>query len=227
MAMPDPAVILAHDGFRAVALSQAFACVAGAAAVRAGNYRFCCYPELGEPESIKELADDLRTFIADFPLSPDQNTSCVATFREPGGVSAVEFERLLWVTLQGLHDLDDEPWDPTVSADPEDPAFSFSFAGRSFFVVGMHAGSPRWTRRLTWPTLVFNAHAQFEELRRAERFIPMQRTIRRRDTRLQGGPNPALQDYGQHSEARQYGGRLVEPDWTCPLHVHDETRTDT
>jgi uncharacterized protein len=220
---PDAAVILAHDGFRAVALSQAFACVAGAAAVRAGHYRFCSYTELGEPESTKELATDLRAFIAEFPLSPDRFASCVASFREPGGISAKEFEDRLWATLQGLHDVDDQPWDPAVSSDPEENSFSFSFAGRSFFVVGMHAGSPRWTRRLTWPTLVFNAHAQFEELRRAERFAPMQRTIRRRDTRLQGGSNPALQDYGNQSEAKQYGGRLVEPDWECPFHARSET----
>jgi FPC/CPF motif-containing protein YcgG len=218
---PDPAVILAHDGFRAVAMSQAFACVVGASAVRAGNYRFCSYAELGTPASIAELAADLRTFIAEFPLSPNRFASCVASFQEPAGTSAVDFEVLLWATLQGLHQLDDQPWDPAVSHDPDDSRFSFSFGGRSFFVVGMHAGSPRWTRRLAWPTLVFNAHAQFEELRRSGRFIPMQRTIRRRDSRLQGDFNPALQDYGHQSEAKQYGGRLVEADWQCPLQLRN------
>lgn len=217
---PDAVVTLAHDAFRATTLSQAFACVAGAAAVRAGHYRFCSYAELGSPSSIEELAGDLRRFIAEYPLTPDRFASCVATFQEPGGISAVEFENLLWTTLQGLHDLDEMPWDPTVSSDPEESSFSFSFHGRAFFVVGMHAGSPRWTRRLTWPTLVFNAHQQFEELRHAERFVPMQRTIRRRDARLQGTSNPALQDYGNQSEAKQYGGRLVEPEWACPFHHH-------
>jgi FPC/CPF motif-containing protein YcgG len=145
---PDAAVMLAHDGFRAAALSQAFACVAGAAAVRAGNYRFCSYAELGEPESIKELAVDLRAFIAEFPLSPDRPATCVASFREPGGISAKDFEDRLWATLQGLHDLDDQPWDPTVSNDPQEHTFSFSFAGRAFFVVDApadvaHAGLQR------------------------------------------------------------------------------------
>ncbi|HCT77679.1 MAG TPA: YqcI/YcgG family protein [Micromonosporaceae bacterium] len=219
---PDPAVLLAHDGFRAVVRSQAFACVAGAAAVRAGHYRFCSYPELGGAESIKELAQDLRIFIEEFPLSPDRFASCVASFREPGGLGPIEFEKLLWATLQGLHDLDEMPWDPAVSQDPEDKSFSFSFHGRSFFIVGMHAGSPRWTRRLAWPTLVFNAHSQFEELRKAERFASMQRTIRRRDSKLQGSSNPALQDYGNQSEAKQYGGRVVEADWQCPFHARAE-----
>jgi FPC/CPF motif-containing protein YcgG len=27
-----------------------------------------------------------------------------------------------------------------------------------------------------------------------------------------------LEDYGVHSEARQYSGRQVGPGWTCPVH---------
>lgn len=214
----DVAARFAHDEFRAAVLSQAFACVAGAATVRAGNYRYFAYGELGGQDSIKELADDLRGFIADFPLEPERFASCVASFREPAGMTPHEFEHRLWSTLQGLHELDTEPWDPDVSSDPGDAKFSFSFHGRSFFVVGMHPGSERWTRRVTWPTLVFNAHSQFEELRRTGRFEAMQRTIRRRDTRLQGSANPSLENYGAQSEARQYSGRLVDPDWQCPFH---------
>lgn len=214
----DPAATLAHDAFRAAILSPAFACVAGAAAVRAGNYRFHSYQQLGVAESVQHLAADLREFIAEFPLSPDRFASCVASFREPGGMSPSQFEELLWATLQGLHDLDEVAWDPAVSHDPDDVSFSFSFHGRSFFVVGMHPGSERWTRRLAWPTLVFNAHEQFEELRRIGRFTTLQRTIRRRDARLQGTSNPALEDYGDQSEAKQYGGRVVEPGWQCPFH---------
>lgn len=217
----DAATILAHDGFRAAVLSPAFACVAGAAAVRAGNYRFSCFAELGEAESVKELATGLREFIAEFPLSPDLLTTYVASFNEPGHVSPVEFETLLWATLQGLHDLDATPWDPTVSRDPQDSAFSFSFHGRSFFIVGMHPGSDRWTRRLAFPALVFNAHAQFEELRRTGRYAPLQRTIRRREERLQGSYNPALDDHGNQSEAKQYSGRMVEDGWRCPFETRN------
>jgi FPC/CPF motif-containing protein YcgG len=218
----EAASLLAHDSFKATALSKAFACVVGAAAVRADNYRFLTYDQLGSPESARKLAADLREFIADFPLSPDRFASFIASFRGPSGLSASEFEKHLWTTLQSLHDLDEVGWDPAVSSDPEDVRFSFSFHGRSFFVIGMHSNSPRWTRRLAWPTLVFNAHAQFEELRRMGRFEAMQRTIRRRDSRLQGTANPALTDYGMLSEAKQYGGRVVEPDWKCPLVVRSK-----
>ena len=30
--------------------------------------------------------------------------------------------------------------------------------------------------------------------------------------------NPALKDFGTQSEARQYAGRAVPPDWRCPFH---------
>ncbi len=153
-------------------------------------------------ESADALALDPATFINDCPLAPMSYASCVASFREPGGVSAIEFEKLLWQTLRQLHERNKRAWDPSVSSDPDDAQFSFSFHGRAFFVVGMHAGSPRWTRRLAFPTLVFNAHEQFEDLRRSGRFLQVQRTIHSRDTTLQDSPNPALADYRAESEAR-------------------------
>lgn len=208
---------LAHEEFRTVVLNPSFACVLGASAVRRGDYRFHSYPRLGSPESADALAGNLAAFIQDFPLTPGRYASYVASFREPGGVTAAEFEKLLWQTLQHLHQRDEQAWDPSVSSDPDDAGFSFSFHGRAFFVVGLHAGSPRWTRRLAFPTLVFNAHEQFEDLRRSGKFPNVQQTIRNRDTKLQGSPNPALADYGRESEARQYAGRVVSPDWECPF----------
>jgi hypothetical protein len=71
------------------------------------------------------------------------------------------------------------------------------------------------------PTLVFNPHAQFEELRRDGRFDGMRNTIRRRDHRLQGSINPMVADHGERSEALQYSGRAVEPGWEPPLDVHE------
>jgi FPC/CPF motif-containing protein YcgG len=220
--MTEPVEDLAHQEFRAVVLNPSFACVLGASAVRRGDYRFHSYPRLGSPESADTLAIDLAAFIEEYPLTPGRYASCVASVREPGGISATEFEKLLWQTLQLLHERDEEAWDPSVSSDPDDAGFSFSFHGRAFFVVGLHAGSPRWTRRLAFPTLVFNAHEQFEDLRRSGRFPQAQRAIRNRDTRLQGSSNPALAEYGRESEARQYAGRLVSQDWQCPFQQTDE-----
>ncbi|QGN57407.1 hypothetical protein GKE56_05450 [Nostocoides sp. HKS02] len=77
------------------------------------------------------------------------------------------------------------------------------------------------------PTLVFNLHEQFEQLRGSERFARMRDTIRRRDTELQGTVNPMVGDHGSESEARQYSGRHVPPGWAPPVDLdgHDDDAT--
>lgn len=131
------------------------------------------------------------------------------------------WEKLLWAQLQSLHELDrtHHAWDATVSSDPADPAFSFSFAGTAFFIIGMHPASSRLARRFAWPTLVFNAHEQFERLRERQVFERMRATVRARDHKLQGSLNPNPSNYGERSEARQYSGRAVAGDWQCPFHA--------
>ena len=37
-----------------------------------------------------------------------------------------------------------------------------------------------------------------------------------RDVKLAGDINPMLARHGTVSEARQYSGRVIEPDWSCP-----------
>ena len=129
------------------------------------------------------------------------------------------FERALWNQLTRLHELDREhhAWDPRVSSDPADPTFSYSFASTGFFVVGLHPGSSRAARRFAWPTLVFNAHEQFVALRSKGQFVRLQERIRSRELSLDGSLNPNLADYGEHSEARQYSGKALREDWTCPF----------
>ena len=156
----------------------------------------------------------------------------VACFKGPVGLGEEKFERLLWAQLQRLHEEDRHYhyWNSHVSSDPEDSQFAFSFAGRAFFVVGLHSASSRFARRFAWPTLVFNAHQQFEKLRREGRYVRVQEVIRDRERNLQGDINPNLADFGTRSEARQYSGRQMEEQWRCPFHAlqgvkpHKETR---
>ncbi len=70
--------------------------------------------------------------------------------------------------------------------------------------------------------MVFNSHHQFDRLRADGRYGRMQAAIRKRDGALQGSINPNLADFGDASEARQYSGREVEPDWRCPLRVRSK-----
>src|SRR6185437_12205644 len=101
-------------------------------------------------------------------------------------------------------------WDPAVSADPQDPYFSFSAAGCAFFILGMHPKASRIARMTPLPVLVFNRHEQFEELRRRGQMARMVKTIRARDLSLHGYLYSELAEYGEISEARQYAGREIE-----------------
>jgi FPC/CPF motif-containing protein YcgG len=143
----------------------------------------------------------------------------VAIFKGPRTLDEIEFEKLFWKQLRGLHHHDATrcQWDPHVSSDPADPHFSFSFGGQALYVIGLHANSSREARRFPWPVLVFNPHEQFERLRADGKWKRMQETIRGRDLELQGTINPMLSDFGEQSEARQYSGRAVEDDWRAPF----------
>ncbi len=153
--------------------------------------------------------------------------SLVAVFRATDVVDESEFETLLWRQLELLHEADGRPWDPRVSDDPANPHFAFSVGGTAFFVVGLHPESSRIARRTPLPTLVFNLHEQFEELRGSDRFDRMRDTIRRRDGALQGSLNPMVADHGRSSEARQYSGRAVPADWEAPVRFDAASDTST
>ena len=64
---------------------------------------------------------------------------------------------------------------------------------------------------------MFNPHEQFERLRAEGRYARLRDRIMRRDGALDGFPNPMVAEHGTKSEAPQYSGRLVGPDWRCPF----------
>ncbi len=123
-----------------------------------------------------------------------------------------------------MHELDRQnfKWDLSVSSNPEDLDFSYSFAGTGFFIVGLHPQSSRRARRFSRAAMIFNPHAQFDRLRELDQYERMQQTIRTRELKLQGSLNPNLSDFGKQSEARQYSGRAVEQNWKCPFRGHAE-----
>ena len=210
----SPAPALAqhvHDAFRALVLDPEFPCVGARSAINQGSYRFGDVQRpASAPSPLPSLARDLRAFVAEQPHIEGEFTTFIAGFDTPKVREPEDFETLLWDQLRALHALDDAAWDPTVSRDPTDPDFSFSFAGRAFFIVGLAPSGERWARTFPWPVLVFNAHFQFERLRATGQFQRMQDVIRERDEQLEGDINPNLADFGEHTEARQYSGREVE-----------------
>lgn len=216
---PSPLARLVHDQFRALVLSEGFSCLGAKAAFRTAQYQLGVYAAIGSAEATDNLARHLSAFVEANPPSPRGVTTFIASFSGPTASDEATFERLLWAQLQTLHDRDSRlhRWDPSVSADPEDPGFSYSFAGRAFFVVGLHAASSRWARRFAWPTLVFNPHDQFERLRTEGTFPRLQQRIRARERALQTTLNANLSNFGERSEARQYAGRPLDAEWQCPF----------
>jgi len=218
-----------HDGFRAHILDPDFPCVGGKAAINNDTYRFGLYTKMNTHGTTAGLASDLWEYARERAAFETEYATFVASFAAPIARDEREWEKMLWAQLQSLHDLDrpHHQWDSTVSSDPEDTGFSFSFAETAFFVVGLHPQSSRVARRFSWPTLVFNAHSQFEQLRQQNQFERMRETIRARDLKLQGSLNPNLSNFGERSEARQYSGRRVEENWRCPFHARTVDAKDS
>jgi hypothetical protein len=213
-----------REAFNAFVGDRGYPCLAARGLVGRDQYRLVVCGPLGSPDATRSLAPALASFAHDAKPAADGDalTALVAVFvgRPPSGEAA--FERRLWMQLQRLHDRDEAaaPGDPSVSDNPDDPRFAFSFAGTALFVIGLHAHSSRDARRFEWPALVFNPHAQFERLRRQGHFDRLRDRIRDRDVALQGSINPNLSDFGEESEARQYSGRNTSATaWTCPFHA--------
>lgn len=215
-----------HDMLKSMVLNQQYPCTGARSAFNRDDYQFGLYPPLATPAAARGLAYDLYEFTREFPRRPTQFYSFIAIFDGPVASTEVDFERLLWRQLQQLHDIDAPffDWDPSVAQDPEDPQFCFSFGGKAYFVIGLHAAASRLARRFAWPAIVFNAHEMFERAREQGTFPKLQSTIRNRDQRLQGCINPMVQEFGTASEARQYSGRRVGDDWKCPFQPHETQR---
>jgi uncharacterized protein len=222
---PDLFASAVIGAFRGFVLNPQFVCVAAKSAVHHETYRLGIYDRLASPEATAGLSRDLYEFLRETEPIESEFTTFVATFREPTDRDEAAFEELLWRQLQMLHDRDAplHDWDPAVSSNPDDSHFSFSFARHAFFIVGLHPCSTRLARQFPWPTLVFNPHAQFERLRETGMWEKMKEVVRHRDEALQGDVNPVLTDFGEETEAKQYSGRLVEPDWHPPFLPHPGT----
>lgn len=199
---------------------QTFPCVGAKSAMAHGTLKVLpCH-------SLTSAWDDLRIhrevldWVAEYEADPTGLRSLAVVFEGPPDLDEMSFEQALWDRLQSLADKDHwlgQPYDHRVSSIPSNPHFSLSFGGRAFFVVGLHPQASRPARRFSFPTLVLNLHDQFERLRVEGRYERMRSAIIERDQKFSGSMNPMLARHGEVSEARQYSGREVEPDWQCPF----------
>jgi uncharacterized protein len=202
-------------------LSSRFSCVGGKASWRRGAVVHRHYGRLADPADCGRIYRDVLEFTKSGDDIDEIYATFVASFGGPAGLSELEFERLLWQELQFLHELDlaSYGWAPGADSDPGSGQFAYSLGGKAFFVVGLHPNSSRYTRRFSFPALVFNSHIQIERIRANGMFERMRRVVRKNELMLQGSLNPMLADFGEISESRQYSGRAVEQDWGCPFHA--------
>lgn len=198
-----------------------YPCVMARSVFNRESFRMSTHGRLGEPGNAELLCHDLYQFSSEFPAPVSAAVSFLACFDGPSAVDEASFERQLWSQLQALHPVDKRyfDWSPDVDSDPASPNFSFSVGRRGFFVIGMHPGASRLSRRTPMPVIVFNLHEQFAGLRATGKFESIRDTVRSRDERLQGSINPMAADFGTRSEAAQYSGRAGSTDWKCPFHV--------
>lgn len=215
---PDLTDEAARAALQAHVLANGYPCIMATSVLRRDQITVGTYSALGTAEASDALAADLAAFVRE-PEPERGFRSFAAVFGGDAPASEETFEHGLWATLQALHDRDDAPWDSEVSADPASPEFSFSFAGRAFYVVGMHPQASRPARTFRRPLVLFNLHSQFEQLRAEGRYDRVRDVIRGRDRAFAGSINPMMDDFGARSEARQYSGRAVGADWRCPFHA--------
>lgn len=206
--------------FRAHIAANEFPCVGAKSAQARGMLEIVIAFDMRSNWDDLRIHDRLIDWAHQYRDDPEGLRSLAVVFVRSGISSEAEFERLLWERLQSFAEKDNwlgQPYDPRVSPDPGDPHFSLSFGGEAYFVVGLHPEASRPARRFSHPALVFNLHNQFEQLRDDGRYERMREAILDRDRRLAGSVNPMLARHGESSEARQYSGRMVGDDWSCPF----------
>lgn len=218
-AKAGPALEAARAALQAFLLHQNYPCVGAKTALAHETFVLGDYGEMGGEDAGAACAIDLAWFAKKADEIDKQYATFIALFSPQEVGTADRFEGDLWRQLQmmNFHDQQRHPWDDSYSDNPTDPNFAYSVGGEAFYVIGMHPGADRESRRFPYPALVFNLHRQFETLREAGRFEKMRTLIRDREEELDGSPNPTLADHGTKSEAEQYAGVPHTSDWKPPF----------
>ena len=206
--------------FRDFIRNPPFPCVGAKSALSKDRMKIVVARDIASGWDDMRIYPALLAFICRYREQPDLFQSFAVVFEGNEGLSETAFEQHLWARAQSLTDKDSwlgQPWDDRVAQDPDNPHFSLSFAGEACFIVGLHPGASRPARRFSAPALVFNIHAQFEQLRDEGRYDKLRASILTRDETLAGWANPMLARHGEISEARQYSGRAVGAEWRCPF----------
>jgi FPC/CPF motif-containing protein YcgG len=220
MLVHEDTVLKGREELLAAIANERFPCVGAKSAMARGTLKTLVGHSIESAWDDVKIHSELLEWARAYRENPEGLRSLAVVFEGPEDLDEERFEAAMWARLQSLADKDDwrgQPYDRSVSPNPDDPHFSLSFGGAAFFVIGLHPNASRPARRMPRPTLVFNLHDQFERLRKEGRYERMRDAIITRDVALAGDANPMLARFGEASEARQYSGRKVSDDWRCPF----------
>lgn len=201
--------------------NRLFPCIGAKTAQSKNQARCMVAGNMACPAHDQQILDFMYDFTDDYRSVGGNFHSAAIIFTGPGNITETIFETLLWQRLQSLADLDaaQYPYDGRVSSDPSSTDFSFSLKEEAFFIIGIHPSSSRPARRFQYPVLVFNPHAQFENLKDSSKYENMKQAIRKRDMGFSGSVNPMLSDHGRASEIIQYSGKNYITPLKCPLNI--------
>lgn len=187
----------------------AFPCIMAKAVMNQGVCHNVQLSSNQVPELAQAMFNELSGFVDSYRANKERLHSCILSFPHDEFQSFEKFESTFWSLLSELRSIDGQhhPYDSRVSSNPDDGNFSFSVKEEAFFILLLHPNSPRKARQFPVPSIVFNPHQQFEDLRAKGTFERVRTTIRQRDERYQGSVNPMLMDFGSEvSEIYQYTG---------------------
>ncbi len=196
-----------------------FPCVGAKAAMAKQQMTFVVARDITSAWDDLAIHEKIREIVERYRQNPAPFRSLAVVFEDDTAMDELSFEQQLWKRLQSLSDKDvllGQECDSRVAHDPNHPEFSLSFGGEAFFVVGLHRRASRPARRFIRPTMIFNLHDQFEQLRETNQYEKLRASILDRDVKIAGTINPMLAKHGEVSAARQYSGRAVESGWKCP-----------
>ena len=199
--------------------SKTFPCVAAKDAMAKDRIKIFMAENIACPKDDKAILDFLYSFTRFYRNSGKGFYSAAVIFKQKEIYSEEQFDACMWERLQSISNMDALQYsnDKRVAAKPADVNFSFSLMEEAYFIVGLHPNSSRPARTFAYPTLVFNPHAQFEEMKKDARYEKMKTIVRKRDVIFSGSVNPMLTDFGEASEVYQYSGRSYDNEWRCPF----------
>jgi uncharacterized protein len=214
--MNEQAIITEYFDYIA---NKDFPCIAAKAAYSESQISALVAEHLACPKDDADILKFLYQFVDVYRAAKKFYHSAVIIFKGPQACTEEIFDSLLWNRLQALSDLDARrhEWDSRVDKDADSRDFSFSIKEEAFYIIGLHPNSSRKARQFKYPSLVFNPHKQFEQLRASNKYLPMKDVVRKRDIKLSGSVNPMLADFGESSEVFQYSGIQYDRNWKCPF----------